>query len=85
MGQLLKKFTLKMSYHFHACQVQVFWMVTMLRTHIDMVNKSVSDYIEDYSTILVPAILLITLWLIFFENSLLKITFIVIVLFIIYL
>ena len=59
MGQLLKNFTLKASYYFYA--YNLFWTVTMLRMHKDMVNKSVSDYIEDYSTIIVPAILWITL------------------------
>ena len=83
MGQLLKKFALKI-YYFYA--YRLFWMVIMLRIHIDMVHKSVSDYIEDYSTIIVPAILLITLWMIcIFEISLPLIIFMVIFLFFIYL
>ena len=83
MGQLLKNFTLKASYYFYA--YNLFWMVIMLRIHIDMVHKSVSDYIEDFSTTIVPAILLITLWVIcIFEISLPLVILMVIFLFPIY-
>ena len=73
MGQLLKN--LKVSYHFYA--YRVLWMVIMIRKHIDMVLKSVSDYIVHYCTTTGFAILLISLWAIyFFEISLLQIIFI---------